>query len=155
MMINKMKKNGFIIGLMVLTSSVFGQQFLWSTVKDSTSRYVPLKNVIEEVLNFYDQYQYYYDYSGFSKDRFFEFVKDFNSKSDDWKKIKKKINEIEELIVFALRDNLGRGSVVSVICISKDNINMLVFSNTYESNCMMTHRSKRESFTNWFKTLLN
>jgi len=155
MMKNKMKKIGLIISFIALTSSVFGQQFLWSTVKDSTSKYVPLKNVISEVLNFYDQYEYYYDYSGFSKERFFEFVEKFENNSKDWKIVKKKINEIEDLMVFALRDNLGRGSVVSVICFSKDNVNLIIFSNTYEPDCLLTYSTRREKFANWFRTLLN
>jgi len=150
---NKMRKIGFIIGFVVLTSSVFGQQFLWSTVKDTTSNYVPLNDVINEVLKFYDHYDFYYDASGFSKDRFFEFVENFENNSDDWKKLKKKIYDIKDLTVFALRDNLGRGSVVFVMCISKDNINMLLFSNNYEPDAILT--TDRNKFVNWFKTLLN
>jgi len=127
-----MKKIGIIIGFVILSSSVFGQQFLWSTVNDSTSKYVPLENVTSEVLNFYDQYEYYFDASGFSKDGFMEFVNNFGSKSIDWKNFKKKIDKIDKLTVFALRSNFGRGSVVFVMCISKENVNMLVFTNSYE-----------------------
>ena len=108
---NKMKKIGFIIWFVVLTSSAFGQQFLWSTVKDTTSKYVPLDNVTKEVLNFYDQYKFYYDFSGFSKDRF---IKNIDYGFDDWKWL----YDIKDLTVFALRSNAGRGSVGLVMCIS-------------------------------------
>lgn len=148
-----MRKIGLIIGFIVLVSSAFGQQFLWSTVQDSTLKYVPLNNVTNEVLKFYDHYDYYYDASGFSKDSFFEFVENFEISSDEWKMIKKKIYDIEDLTVFALRDNLGRGSVVFVMCISKYNVNMLLFSNNYEQDAIFT--TNRNKFANWFRTLLN
>jgi len=148
-----MKRVGFIIGFVILSSSVFGQQFLWSTVNDSTSKYVPLENVTSEVLTFYDQYKFYYDFTGFSKDGFVEFVNNFENNSVEWKSFKERIFKIDDLRVFALRANLGRGSVVYVICISKDNINMLIFTNNYDRDVILT--SNREKFKNWFKTLLN
>src|SRR5215469_7258656 len=67
-----MKKILFISIFSVLTFSVYGQQFLWSTVRGNDSKYVPLNNVTREVLEFYDQYRFYLDYSGFTKDRFIE-----------------------------------------------------------------------------------
>jgi len=150
-----MKKIGIIISLIVLTSSAFGQQFLWSTVNDSISKYVPLDNVTNEVLKFYDQYGYYFDFAGFSKDGFFEILESFKINSDDWKDIKNRIYDIKDLTVFAFRGNLGRGSIIFVMCISKDDVNMLLFSNTYESDAIRTSESKREKFANWFRTLNN
>jgi hypothetical protein len=145
-----MKRLGFIIFFFVLTISAFGQQFLWSTVKDKAERYVPLNNVTKEVLVFYDQYDRYYDFSGFSKDRF---IDGFNYGFEDWQWL----YDIEKLTVFALRSNSGRGSVVFVMIISKNNINALVFANNAEFgyNSRFTHKSEREKFSNWFKTLLN
>ena len=150
-----MKKIGFIISLVILTSSAFGQQFLWSTVKDSTAKYVPLENVTSEVLEFYDLYKYYFDASGFSKDGFFEFVEGFGGKLDELKDLKKRISEIEDLSVFAFRANLGRGSIILVASIDKKDINMIVFSNAYEPDFNTTYRSDREKFARWFRTLLN
>ena len=146
-----MKKIGFIICFLILTSSVFGQQFLWSTVRDKAERYVPLNNVTREVLEFYDQYNRYYDFSGFSKERFIETF-DYGFEGWEW------LYEIEELSVFALRSNSGRGSVVLLMCISKNNINMLVFANNAELgfDYILTHGgSSREQFSRWFRTLLN
>jgi len=143
-----MKKIVIFIFLSFLVVSAFGQQILWSTMKSNDERYVPINNVTKEVLNFYDQYKFYYDFSGFSKDRFIEY---FDYGFEDWEWL----YEIEDLTVFALRSNLGRGSVVLVMCISKDNINMIIFSNTIEEDFIMTYQSDREKFANWFKTLLN
>jgi hypothetical protein len=145
-----MKKIGFIICFLVLSSSIFGQQILWSTVKNIEGKYVPLSKVTNEVLELYDQYQYYYDFSGFSKDVFLE---RFNNA--DW------INDIEELTVFAMRANdyavLGEGqnSFVIVFCVSKNNVNMLSFTNSYESGGIRTYSSDRNKFLRWFRTLLN
>ena len=57
---NRIIKIGFAILLTTLTSSAFGQQYLWTTVKNDTSgvKYVPLSNVTKEVLTFFDHYNY-------------------------------------------------------------------------------------------------
>lgn len=153
---SNMKKLGFIILLSALTASAFGQQFLWQTVsKDSVDvKYVPLNNVTREVLTFYDQYKFYYDFSGYSKDRF---IREIDYGFEDWKWL----NNIKELTVFALRSNTGQGSVVLVMCISNDNVNLIVFSNNAidgNFNFQMTYSyssSEKEKFISWFKTLLN
>jgi hypothetical protein len=144
----KMKKIGFIIGFLILSSSAFCQQFLWSTVRDTAEKYVPLNNVTREVLNFYDQYEYYYDFSGFTKDRFIEYF-DYGFENWQW------LYNIETLTVFALRSNIGRGSVVLVMCISKNNVNTIIFSNTYERDAIMCFEFDKQKFTNWFSTILN
>lgn len=146
-----MKKIMFSLILTILTFSAYGQQYLWSTVKDSAERYVPLNRVTSEVLDFYDQYRFYYDFSGFNKDRFIE---NFDYGFDDWEWIKK----IEELTVFALRSNSGSGSIVIVMCISKNNVNTIIFTNNSDlgSNWVMTHGgSRREQFSKWFRTIMN
>jgi hypothetical protein len=150
-----MRKIGLIIGFIILTLSAFGQQFLWSTVKDTTSKHVPLENVTKEVLNFYDYYEFYYDLTGFSKDVFLNSKSFKNSgiSNDTWNSLKKKIYNVEDLTVFAFKTNEGRGSVILVMCISKDNVDMICFSNTYERDALWT--IDREKFKNWVNTLLN
>jgi hypothetical protein len=143
-----MKRALFFVFFLVLTVSAFGQQFLWSTVRGDDVKYVPLNNVTKEVLTFYDQYKFYYDYSGFNKDRFIE---SFEYGFDDWEWI----YDIEKSTVFALRSNLGRGSVVLVMCISKNNINTIIFSNIIDDDFVMTHSSNRDKFAKWFMTLLD
>ena len=153
-----MKNIAFILCFVIFTTPLFGQQFLWSTTKDSTSKYVPLDSVTSKVLEFYDHYDYYYDGAGYNKDGF---VKSFegsqsykNSSTSGWKNFKKKIYEIKDLSVFAIRLNSGQGSVVMVLCVSKENVNMLVFSNTYEKDAIPIIPYEREKFAKWFKTLL-
>jgi hypothetical protein len=142
-------KHWFFVSFFIFIAfSAFGQQFLWSTDRNHNARHISMNNVAREVLEFYDQYEFYLDYTGFSKDRFLE---DGDFGFDDWEWI----SDIENLTVFALRTNLGRGSVVLVITISMENINMVVFTNTYERDVNHAFSSRREQFSRWFRTLLN
>jgi len=150
-----MKKIGFLILFLMFTSSAFGQQYLWSTIKGDSlaEKYVPLNNVTEEVLLFCDQYDRYYDFSGFSKEGFIKFFKTRDFGFEDWKGI----YDIKDLEVHALRANLGGGSVVVVVCISKKNVNMLIFTNhpIYELEAHYNLTFDKRKFLAWFKTLLN
>jgi len=145
-----MKKLVFFVMFTVFTFSAYGQQFLWSTVRDNAERYVPLDDVTREVLVFYDQYDRYYDLTGFSKNGF---VKSSGYGFDDWEWL----NDIENLTVFALRSNTGHGSFVLVMIISKNNVNTIVFANNPEFgfNYQLTGSYGRQKFTNWFGTLLH
>lgn len=151
---NKMKLIGFALVLFTLTSSVFGQQSLWTTVKNdkdtSGTKYVTLTNVTKEVITFYDQYDYYFDLSGYSKKRFIE---EINYGFNDWNWL----YDIKDLTVFALKSNLGRGSLIMVMCVSKDNVNLLLFSNDIllQGNPQTTGSYEKDKFVKWFKTLLN
>ena len=153
-----MKKIGFII-LLFFATSAFGQQFLWTTAKkDDDTKYVPIEDVTDKVLEFYDHYEYYYDLSGYNKDGFFKTFESSQSHKDsntfDEKMLKRKIYEIDTPTVFAFKGNLGKGSVILVMCVSKENVNLIVFSNNYDADVIST-LSDREEFAKWFKTLLN
>lgn len=147
-----MKKFGFFICFIILACSAFGQQFLWSTVKDADARYVTLNNVVKEVLNFYDQYKYYSDYTGFDKESFLDL---FDEYSDDWEWIE----DIKEMTVAAMRMSIEvgttRGSAVFVVCIGKDSVDVVLFSNLKDNDSNPTSKSGRTKFQNWFKTILN
>lgn len=148
-----MKNISIVILLLTLTNSAFGQQFLWSTVKSDSGgvkKYVPLSSISKEVLTFYDQYDYYFDLSGYSKKRFIE---EINYGFDDWNWL----YDIKDLTVYALRSNSGSGSVVMIICVSKDNVNLILFSSDImaHKNPQSTGRYDKDKFVSWFKTLLN
>jgi hypothetical protein len=151
----RMKKLWFIVCLLFIAESVFGQQNLWTTSKswsDSKGvKYVPIANVNKEVLKFYRQYEYYYDFSGYSKSRFIE---DVQYGFSDWSWL----NKINELTVYAMKSNTGYGSLILVICVSKDNVNLLIFSNDVSAARQlprMTNEYEEGKFSRWFKTLLN
>ncbi|MFA6261742.1 MAG: hypothetical protein WC760_09750 [Bacteroidia bacterium] len=118
-----MKRYGFALLFTFLTSTLFGQQFLWSTAKNSSTKYVPLENVTEKVLEFYDFYEFYVDGSGFSKNGFFKTFDNnesyLNSDPTIWLDLKKKITEIDSLTVIAFKTNLGSGSMITIMCISR------------------------------------
>lgn len=134
-----------------ISSPIYAQQFLWSSVKnDSIDRkYVPINNVTQEVLKFYDHYEMHYDLTGFSKERFMSEI-DYGFESWDW------LKEIEDLTVFAMKSNTGQGSFVFVMCISNENIDMVIFTNgVLDRNRDYIFNIYREKFATWFKTLLN
>ncbi|MBK8611877.1 MAG: hypothetical protein IPL84_18585 [Chitinophagaceae bacterium] len=157
-----MKKILFIILFVASTFSGVGQQYLWSTTKDTTinwGKHISADDIPNKVLEFYDYYKFYYDGSGYNKEGFFKFFEDsksYNSSSSTrWGTLKKKINEINDLEVFAYKDNLGQGSVILVMCVTRDNVNLIVFSNNYEPNAILTGSYNKQKFLSWFKTLLN
>lgn len=119
---NRIIKIGFAILLATLTSAAFGQQYLWTTVKNDTSgvKYVPLSTVTKEVLTFYDHYNYYFDLTGFSKKRFIE---EINYGFQDWNWL----YNIKDLTVSAVKSNSGTGSLIMIMCISKENVNLIIF----------------------------
>ena len=137
-----MKKLVLIFCFTLFATTVFSQQFLWSTLKDSTTKFVPIKDVTEKVLEFYDQYKFYYDGSGYTKEAFlksFESSQAFkNINSSRWQVIKKKINEIDSLTVMAFKSNSGSGSSILVMCITKENIETVTFSNEVHSGILFT-----------------
>ncbi|WP_298145956.1 hypothetical protein [Flavobacterium sp.] len=109
-----------------------------------------MNNVTKEVLTFYDQYDYYFDLSGYSKKRFIE---EINFGFDDWTWL----DGIKESTVFAFKSNAGSGSVIIVMCISEDNVNLLLFSSDVllYTNPQSTASYERDKFAKWFKTMLN
>ena len=150
-----MKKIAIVICLIVYTSSVFGQQFLWSTIKDGELKYVPLDRVTSEVLKFYDYYEYYYDGAGYSKASFGSYFEEIGDNTEGWNNFKKMINETDELTVFAFRINLGRGSNVLVLSIDNSNVNIIAFSNSYDRDAIDAESWDRSKFTRWFNSLLD
>lgn len=134
--------------------TVFAQQYLWTTQTGDSAigkfqKQIALADVTGAVLEFYDQYQLYHDMAGYSKEAFIKTV-DFGFKDWSW------LNDVHELTVFAVRTNAGQGSVVIVLCVSNDNVNMLAFANmAIAGNYNSRPTLSREKFTRWFQTLLN
>jgi len=150
-----MKKIGILFCFILFNSSVFGQQFLWSTSENTSSKYVPIENITNEVLNFYNHYQFYNDGAGYSKSSFIKAIEKYGDNSENWKSFKQSILKIENLTVFAIRSNTGKGSVVLVICVTKENVNFVTFSNNMESGSQVASGIDEKEFANWFQTLLN
>lgn len=141
--------------LSLFNSSLFGQQFLWSTTDREGFDKIPIEEVTDKVLDYYDHYEYYLDGVGYSKENFLDTLKDFGDNSNDWKSFEKLIREINELSVFAIRSNLGRGSVILVFAINHKNVNMVGFTNNFEIDAIRTYSYEKEKFTKWFFTILN
>ncbi len=156
-----MNTKTLLLSLFLTTStfSAFSQQFLWSTIKDSSFKYVPFKEVTDEVMEFYDFYRFYLDGAGYSKEGFFKTLENSQSfkgmKGSSWEAFKKAIKNINEPSVFAIRTNPGNGSMVTVFCVSNENVNVIMFTNSYEAEANSTGSYYRQKFEKWLNTLLN
>jgi hypothetical protein len=143
-----MKKIVFFVCFFVSAFFAFGQQALWSTVKGSDVKYVALGGVPKEVSDLYDQYDYYYDFSGFDKDTFTETFDD-GTGSWEW------VYTINTMTVVAVKVYIEGGSVVYVVCVGKNGVDMIAFSNVVDEGNIETAQSRKARFEKWFKTLLN
>lgn len=150
-----MKKSQILLCFLFFNSFVFGQQILWTTIENSSSKYIAKENVANEVLSFYNHYQFYNDGSGYTKSNFLNAIEKYGDKSEKWNSFKQTIMKIENLTAFAIRSNTGYGSIVLVICVTKDNVNFVSFSNNYEEGSQMAKGIDENEFSNWFQTLLN
>jgi hypothetical protein len=99
--------------------------------------------------------KYYYDGTGYSKSNIFETLEKYSGNSKNWALSKKDIIEIEELTVFALKDNLGQGSVVLIVLISSKGVDMIAFTNNFELDAIDTSPNDKQKFEKWFNSLLN
>ncbi|WP_396210369.1 hypothetical protein, partial [Flavobacterium sp.] len=61
-----MKKIQILCCFLFFNSIVFGQQILWTTIENTSSKYVAKENVANEVLSFYNHYRFYNDGSGYT-----------------------------------------------------------------------------------------
>ncbi len=149
-----MKKVLFV--LLFSPALVFGQQILWTTtqvgkLKGSDVNLIPLESVTDKVLDFYDYYDYYFDLSGFSKDGLTEILK-----KD--KRVGNSI-QLDSMMVFnkptaiAYKTNDGSGSIVAVLFIQKDNLDIIIFSNNIERGAINT--MDRDLFAKWLKLFWN
>lgn len=148
----KTTMKSLIVILFLLPSLVFGQQFLWSTaqegeLKDNDVTLIPIENVTDRVLSYYDFYEYYNDLSGFSKDGFEEFLK-IDLKTANSIQWNSKM-AYEEPTAFAFKGNDGRGSFVVILFLQKDNIDLIVFSNDIGQGSISANYGGRGKFVNW------
>ena len=145
-----MKKVCLLIILFALAISVFGQQVLWTTDRGGEAqRFVSLGNVTKEVLAFYNQYNYYYDFTGFDKNTFiYTFGNDW-----DW------VYSVNSKVVLAMRINIEGGSAVYVIHIDRHGVNMIAFTNVYDTESGVaatgTSSGRKAQFERWLNAVLN
>ncbi|MBQ4819163.1 hypothetical protein [Aquimarina sp. MMG016] len=144
-----------LLYLSLLTQTLSAQQFLWTTAKGTDLNNIPIENVTDEVLNYYEFYDFYSDGSGYSKSNFLKMLEKYIDGSDDEHYLRKLINDTEKLTVFALKDNLGQGSVVLIIIINSRGVDIVAFTNNLEADSILATPYDKEKFKKWFNSLLN
>lgn len=148
-------KHILFILLFFLPSFGFTQQFLWSTaktdrLKDSDTKAVPISTVSEKLLDYYEFYDYYYDLSGFSRAGFEDFLtKDSKAaKLIQWDSLM----AFDETVAFAFKGNEGRGSIVAVMLVQKENIDLILFSNETGRSATRSHSTEVDKFAKWLSS---
>lgn len=140
-----MMKNIFVIFFILLPGIGFCQQFLWSTTKISDVKVIPLESVSEKIFDYYNTYQYYRDLSGFSKTGFEKFL----NESPNFNKL---INWNSSLFftdsaAFAFKGNNGNGSIITVVLVQKENVDVISFTSEYQPG--FNHLISKDKFRRW------
>lgn len=154
-----MKKFLFVIGVVVFStlksSDVFGQQFLWSTSKEITDvKSIPLTNVKEKVLEYYDTYDYYVDNTGYDIEGFNKFIEIFE-KDSKIKKLKEELSKNDtKKLVLCVKGNSNNSSVTSVIIMGEKNFDIINFTNGGLTGIQPTGNYRKVKFEKWFNTLM-
>ncbi len=154
-----MKKILFIVLVLTLVSlkstQVYGQQFLWSTSKEITDvKSIPLTNVKEKVMEYYDTYKFYVDNTGYDVESFNKFIEIFGSETKI-KKLKDELTKSEtSKLVICVKGNSNNSSVISVIIMSKTNLDIVNFTNGVIPGLQTTGDYSKNKFEKWFNTLM-
>lgn len=155
-----MKKLLFIVLILTLGSlkstQVYGQQFLWSTSKDITDvKSIPLTEVKGKVMEYYDTYQFYVDNTGYDVESFNKFIELFDSETKI-KKLKDELTKSDtDKLVICVKGNSNNSSVISVIIMSKKNLDIINFTNgILTKGIQPTGNYSKNKFEKWFNTLM-
>ncbi len=147
----------FSFALITLCSKGNSQQLLWTTASDAKEKKIPKSQVVTEILKQYDFYEYYYDATGYTQESFASLLKGgkgiSGSSTSKNPKVDSRLAGIKEPTIFAWKDNTGTGSLVMVLSIDGDHVDMLVFSNQIESGSIATNKFDRNKFSKWLNTM--
>ena len=112
--------------------------------------------VKNKLLDYYENYRYYYDYTGFTKEGFFDKFKEYIVGNDNskWEEFKKSFSQTNELTISSIKGNLGNGSVIMILIVSKNNFDMIVFSNQVDNGLIHTSKYEIDKFIKFYKSLI-
>jgi hypothetical protein len=147
--------------LELLSFPVIGQQYLWTTnskslLSSSEMKVISKEEALNKILDYYGTYDYYYDYTGFSKVDFFHLFKQYNTGKDkkQWENIKRYFTITNELTITSVKGNTGNGSSILILIVKKNTVDMIAFSNQIASGAINTIRNEEAKFENFYKSLI-
>lgn len=148
-------KNITIALLFLIPSFCFSQQFLWSTtqinkLETRDLELIDKSEVTNKVLDYYNFYEYYYDLSGFSRTGLEEFLK--NNLSAAHLLTFDRTMLPEKPAALAFKSNNGRGSMVIVMFIQKENIDLIIFTNELGQGVITTYSTEVDKFKKWISS---
>lgn len=146
--------NNIIFLLFILFPGIgFSQQFLWSTTKINDHdgidvKIISLASVSDIVFDYYNSSEYYRDLTGFSKIGFERFLKESPSFANliKWNSSLLTVDSA----AFAFKGNNGRGSVISVVLVQNENVDIISFTSQYQSD--YNHLISKHQFKKWLSS---
>lgn len=150
-----MKNIATVLFFFMCIATASSQQFLWASDSTYNTKYIPHNKVVSEVLKFYEYFDYYLDGTGYTKESFFDFFLTMLPDTTGLKDFFNIFERIDTMTVFAWRMPSEKGSIILVMSIDKNNINLISFFNFYDIYAINTDDHKKDKFKSWFKSLLN
>jgi hypothetical protein len=150
----KILKSTFFLFLIFISISGISQQYLWTSNANeffaNTETKVITKNEIQNnILNYYQVYDYYYDLSGFTKQEFLKKFENSNSynfiNKIKWNNFTNSIYQSKEPTITCIKYNDGNSPIIMILIYSKEKFDVILFSNKIESGFKSTYHSEDES----------
>ena len=150
----KILKSTFFLFLIFISISGISQQYLWTSNFNeffaNTETKVITKNEIQNnILNYYQVYDYYYDLSGFTKQEFLKKFENSNSynfiNKIKWTNFTNSIYQSKDPTITCIKYNDGNSPIIMILIYSKEKFDVILFSNKIESGFKSTYHSEDES----------
>lgn len=150
----KILKSIFIVILIFIRISGNSQQYLWTSnsnefFANSETKIITKDEIHNNLLNYYQVYDYYYDLSGFTKQEFLRKFETSNSynfiNKIKWNNFTKSIYLTKEPTITCIKYNDGNSPVIMILIYSKEKFDVISFSNRIEGGFKNTYHSEDES----------
>lgn len=131
-----MKRILLILCMLTASVSSQAQQTLWFSDNKT--------EIINKVHDLYNQYEYYYDYTGYDKKAF---MKEFTKV--------KVVEGVNSFVCMAHKFPGDRSSQVWVLAFDKEKVDLIVFTNEISMGYKHTSDYEWPKFRSWYSDILN
>lgn len=112
---------------------------------------IPKNKVTDYVLIYYDHYSYYHDLTGFSREGFLKFAESNKIASQMLEYLQIVVHEDQAALAF--KSNTGSGSIIIVMLLQENKVDLITFTNDVRVGTMSTTSSNLQGFKRWFSTM--
>lgn len=114
-------------------------------------RVIPKNKVTAHVLSYYDQYRFYHDLTGFSREGFLKFAESNKIASQMLEYLQ--IVDHEDQAALAFKSNTGLGSIIMVMLLQENKVDLITFTNEVSVGTMPAGSYDVQRFKRWFSTM--